>query len=117
MSLQIKYAYKSHNTWVYRRTYPKHLQALLGSALKQSLKTGNAKEAKGRVAELNQTYINIISETEGQVAASSSTDNDETTAVLKVAGAKNSPYIENTLTTWLVDYYWGGTTHAKYLRQ
>ena len=29
MSTQIKYAYKRHNTWVYRRTYPKHLQGHL----------------------------------------------------------------------------------------
>ena len=33
MSPQIKYAYKTHNTWVYRRTYPKTLQTLLGTAL------------------------------------------------------------------------------------
>ena len=45
MSTQIKYAYKRHNTWVYRRTYPQHLQHLLGSSLKQSLKTVDAKEA------------------------------------------------------------------------
>ena len=45
MSPQIKYAYKTHNTWIFRRTYPKHLQPLLGSALKQSLKTGDAREA------------------------------------------------------------------------
>ena len=36
MSPQIKYAYKRHNTWIYRRTYPKALQPILGSALKQS---------------------------------------------------------------------------------
>ena len=61
MSPQIKYAYKSHNTWVYRRTYPKHLQVLLGSALKQSLKTGNAKEAKRKGCraqpDLHQHYL------------------------------------------------------------
>jgi len=85
MSPQIKYAYKTHNTWVYRRNYPKNLQALLGSALKQSLKTGDAKEAKGRVAELNQTYANIVSEAEGQVAARVGTDTDETAAVLTLA--------------------------------
>ena len=34
MSTQIKYAYKRHNTWVYRRTYPKALQPILGSCLK-----------------------------------------------------------------------------------
>ena len=65
MSPQIKYAYKTHNTWVYRRTYPKPLQPLLGTALKQSLKTGDAREAKLRVAELNQTFTTIIKEAQG----------------------------------------------------
>ena len=58
MSTQIKYAYKRHNTWVYRRTYPKALQPLLGSALKQSLKTADATQAKARVAELNHCCPN-----------------------------------------------------------
>jgi len=62
MSPQIKYAYKTHNTWVYRRTYPKALQPVLGSALKQSLKTADATQAKTRVAELNQTFTTIIKE-------------------------------------------------------
>jgi hypothetical protein len=66
MSPQIKYAHKSHNTWVYRRTYPKALQPLLGSALKQSLKTGDAREAKLRVAALNTTFTTIIKEAEAQ---------------------------------------------------
>jgi len=69
MSTQIKYAYKRHNTWVYRRTYPKHLQHLLGSSLKQSLKTADAKTAKARVAELNQTFTNIVKEAEQHVSA------------------------------------------------
>ena len=69
MSTQIKYAYKRHNTWVYRKTYPKHLQAHLGSSLKQSLKTSNATEAKARVAELNQTYQSIVKEAEANVSA------------------------------------------------
>ena len=69
MSTQIKYATKRHNTWVYRRTYPKHLQPLLGSFLKQSLKTANATEAKARVEELNQTFTNIIKEAEQHVSA------------------------------------------------
>ena len=64
MSTQIKYAYRRHNTWVYRRTYPKHLQELLGSSLKQSLKKADATTAKARVAELNQTYQSIIKEAE-----------------------------------------------------
>ena len=68
MSTQIKYAYKRHNTWVYRRTYPQHLQPLLGSSLKQSLKTADAKTAKARVAELNQTFTNIIKEAEQHVS-------------------------------------------------
>jgi integrase len=69
MSTQIKYAYKQHNTWVYRRTYPQYLQHLLGSSLKQSLKTADAKTAKARVVELNHTYTNIIKEAEGNVSA------------------------------------------------
>ena len=69
MSTHIKYAYKRHNTWVYRRTYPKHLQHLLGSSLKQSLKTADAKTAKARVAELNQTFTNIVKEAEQHVSA------------------------------------------------
>ena len=69
MSTQIKYAYKRHNTWVYRRTYPQHLQPLLGSSLKQSLKTADAKTAKARVAELNQTFTNILKEADAHVSA------------------------------------------------
>ena len=46
MSIQIKYAYRRHNTWTYRRTYPQHLRDLLGSSLKQSLKTSDAKIAR-----------------------------------------------------------------------
>jgi hypothetical protein len=69
MSTQIKYAYKRHNTWVYRRTYPQHLQSLLGSSLKQSLKTVDAKTAKARLAELNQTFTNIVKEAEQHVSA------------------------------------------------
>lgn len=60
MSPQIKYAYKRHNTWIYRRTYPKALQPILGTALKQSLKTGDATQAKLRVAELNQTFAKVV---------------------------------------------------------
>ena len=69
MSTQIKYAYKRHNTWVYRRTYPQHLQHLLGFSLKQSLKTADAKTAKARVAELNQTFTNIVKEADAHVSA------------------------------------------------
>ena len=74
MSPQIKYAHKSHNTWVYRRTYPKALQPVLGSALKQSLKTSDAREAKARVAELNQTYTTIIKEAQAHVLPTPHTD-------------------------------------------
>ena len=77
MSIQIKYAYKRHNTWVYRRTYPQHLQHRLGSSLKQSLKTADAKTAKARVAELNQTYQSIITEAEQHVSANT----DQTGAI------------------------------------
>ena len=74
MSPQIKYAHKTHNTWVYRRTYPKALQPLLGSALKQSLKTGDAREAKLRVAELNTTFTTIIKEAQAHALATPHTD-------------------------------------------
>ena len=74
MSTHIKYAYKRHNTWVYRRTYPQHLQPLLGSSLKQSLKTADAKTAKARVAELNQTFTNIVKEAEQHVSANTGKD-------------------------------------------
>ena len=74
MSTQIKYAYKRHNTWVYRRTYPQHLQPLLGSSLKQSLKTADAKTAKARVAELNQTFTNIVKEADAHVSANTDKD-------------------------------------------
>ena len=88
MSTQIKYAYKRHNTWVYRRTYPKHLQHLLGSSLKQSLKTADAKTAKARVAELNQTYQSIIKEAEQHVSAHT----DQTTAdIPNTCGASSDP--------------------------
>ena len=69
MSIRIKYAYKKHNTWVYRRVYPKPLQPLLGSALKQSLKTGDATQAKARVAELNQNFTTIIKEAQAHALA------------------------------------------------
>ena len=64
---------------------PQTFQAPLGPALKQSFKAGNAKEAKGCVAELNQTYANIISEVEGQVAARVGEYTEVTAAVLTLA--------------------------------
>jgi len=64
MSIQIKYAYRRHNTWTYRRTYPKHLRDILGSSLKQSLKTSDAKLARKRVAELNTKFTDIVQEAE-----------------------------------------------------
>ena len=77
MSTRVKYAYKRHNTWVYRRTYPKHLQAILGSSLKQSLKTADAKQAKARVAELNQTFTSIVKEAQAHADAAPSQPNPE----------------------------------------
>ena len=77
MSTQINYAYKRHNTWVYRRTYPKHLQHVLGSSLKQSLKTSDAKQAKARVAELNAKFTDIITEAQAHVALSTHEPNSK----------------------------------------
>ena len=82
MSPQIKYAYKTHNTWVYRRTYPKALQPILGSALKQSLKTSDATQAKARVAELNQTFTTIIKEAQTHALATPHTTSPTTPKVL-----------------------------------
>jgi len=84
MSADIKYAYKRHNTWVYRRTYPKALQPILGSSLKQSLKTADAKQAKARVAELNQTFTNLVKEAQAHADAATHEPNSET-AQLAVA--------------------------------
>ena len=84
MSADIKYAYKRHNTWVYRRTYPKHLQPILGSSLKQSLRTADAKQAKARVAELNQTFTSIVKEAKVHADAATDEPNPET-AKLAVA--------------------------------
>ena len=67
MSTQIKYAYRRHNTWIYRRTYPVQLQEILGSSLKRSLHTADAKVAAKRVAELNTTFAAIIKEAEEQL--------------------------------------------------
>jgi len=68
MSIQIKYAYRRHNTWTYRRTYPQHLRNILGSSLKQSLKTSDAKLARKRVAELNTKFTDIVQEAESYAA-------------------------------------------------
>jgi hypothetical protein len=68
MSTQIKYAYRRHNTWIYRRTYPVHLQEILGSSLKRSLHTADAKVAAKRVAELNTTFDAIVQEAEAKLA-------------------------------------------------
>ncbi len=84
MSADIKYAYKRHNTWVYRRTYPKALQPILGSSLKQSLRTADAKQAKARVAELNQTFTNLVKEAQAHADAATDEPNSET-AKLAVA--------------------------------
>lgn len=60
-------AYLKQQTWLYRRNYPKHLQPVLGQALKQSLKTGDARVAKSRVIDVNASYAKIVSEAEAQV--------------------------------------------------
>ena len=67
MSTQIKYAYRRHNTWAYRRTYPVYLQQVLGSSLKRSLHTADAKIAAKRVAELNTTFEAIVLEAEVKI--------------------------------------------------
>jgi integrase len=58
--MRIAYAYLKQQTWLYRRNYPRDLQPMLGQALKQSLKTGDAKTAKQRAAEVNSKYEEIV---------------------------------------------------------
>jgi hypothetical protein len=60
MSVRIQYAYLKQQTWLYRRNYPKDLQGVLGQAFKQSLKTGDARVAKVRAAEVNAKYEEIV---------------------------------------------------------
>ena len=57
MSIRIKYAYLSGQVWLYRRNYPQDVRLVLGSqALKQSLKTSDAKVARTRAQEVNALY-------------------------------------------------------------
>ena len=68
MTVRIQYAYLKQQTWLYRRNYPKELQAVLGQAFKQSLKTGDARVAKARAVEVNAKYEEIITKAKaGQV--------------------------------------------------
>lgn len=60
MSARIQYAYLKQQTWLFRRNYPKELQPVLGQAYKQSLKTGDARVAKTRAAEVNAKYEEIV---------------------------------------------------------
>lgn len=61
MSARIRYAYLKGQTWLYRRNYPKEVAALLGQqALKQSLKTSDAKVARQRAAEVNVRYDDTV---------------------------------------------------------
>ena len=60
-SARIRYAYLKGQTWLYRRNYPKEVAALLGQqALKQSLKTSDAKVARQRTLEVNARYEETV---------------------------------------------------------
>ncbi|MBQ4809684.1 tyrosine-type recombinase/integrase [Phaeobacter sp. HS012] len=60
-SARIRYAYLKGQTWLYRRNYPKEVAAFLGQqALKQSLKTSDAKVARQRAAEVNTRYEDTV---------------------------------------------------------
>ncbi|MCX7300157.1 MAG: tyrosine-type recombinase/integrase [Rhodobacterales bacterium] len=70
MSIRIKYAYLSGQVWLYRRNYPEDVQLALGSqALKQSLKTGDAKLARQRSLEVNARYEDLVAKTRAGVEA------------------------------------------------
>jgi integrase len=60
-SARIRYAYLKGQTWLYRRNYPKEVAAILRrQALKQSLKTSDAKVARQRAAEVNAHYEETV---------------------------------------------------------
>ena len=60
-SAPIRYAYLKGQTWLYRRNYPKEVAAIVGQqALKQSLKTSDAKVARQRAAEVNTRYEDTV---------------------------------------------------------
>lgn len=60
-SATIRYAYLKGQTWLYRRNYPKEVAAIVGQqALKQSLKTSDAKVARQRAAEVNVRYEDTV---------------------------------------------------------
>lgn len=60
-SARIRYAYLKGQTWLYRRNYPKDVATLLDQqALKQSLKTSDAKVARLRAAEVNARYEDTV---------------------------------------------------------
>jgi integrase len=88
MSTHIKYAQLRHNTWVYRRTYPKALQPLLGTALKRSLKTSDARDAKARVDELNITFDRIVAEATAHAALPAANPADTEALRLGVASPR-----------------------------
>lgn len=57
MSASIKYAYLKGHTWLYRRHYPKDVALVIGqAAMKQSLKTTDARTARVRAAEVNASF-------------------------------------------------------------
>jgi len=61
MSIKIRYAYLSGQTWIYRRHYPKGVQVILGQlCFKQSLKTSDVKLARIRTTEINSRFEETI---------------------------------------------------------
>ncbi|MDV7145932.1 DUF6538 domain-containing protein [Tropicimonas sp. TH_r6] len=68
MSVTIKYAYLKDQTWMFRRNYPQDVRVVLGSqALKQSLKTSDAKLARARASEVNARFEQIVQSTRSGV--------------------------------------------------
>jgi integrase len=85
MTTTIKYAYLKQQTWLYRRNYPTHLQAILGQALKQSLKTGDARVAKSRLIDVNANYAQVVSEAEAQMASTTRSQGTHTVLIRDTA--------------------------------
>lgn len=122
MSIQIKYAYLKQQTWLYRRSYPKDIVALLGNtALKQSLKTGDASVARKRVRKLDAKFEEIVeSARAGQVPKLQQKKSVQVSPV-RVAGS--TPFLGRELVTSLARPYlnkrsselrWGGFKSIRY---
>ena len=90
MSIRIKYANLHHQTWIYRRTYPKDVATMLGKAnLKQTLRTSDASVARKRVRELDAKFDEWVE----KVRSGAAIDNPTAVQVAPVRFQGVSPFL------------------------